>query len=155
MTRHIMPTQASLFEEAEMAPAAPALDIAALDNYAFLYTGTFKGNFSGVHFMASTEDAMKWCSAMVSKGVIHGTPWAYFFTRVSTFVFKHMGGEPVIDLDGSSDNLSWDSRIAAAGVAKIALWDIPAVLKPFGVQVRNAPSRIISEILFDQRGIAA
>lgn len=41
---------------------------AELENLAFLYTAAMKGGSSGIKFMATLEDAQKWCSSKDSQG---------------------------------------------------------------------------------------
>ena len=97
------------------------VDIEGLSNFAFLFTATEKGTNSGVKFMATVEDAKKWCSSEESKGILHGTKWAYFWTSVS--------------ISGLIDNGAWDEKIAASGCKKIGLNEFKAVLTPYGVEV--------------------
>ena len=147
------PQQIGLFA-AEETPVPPKPDphagvnMKALHDLAVLYTATEAGNNSGIRFMMTVSDAMKWCELPVSKGVLHGTQWAYFWTRVSSFSTCYwLNEEPCIDLHGSADDGSWDKRIADAGCTKISLWEFSRVLNPLGVQVVNEPSRVISEIM--------
>lgn len=61
-------------------------DMQALSQMAILYTATEKGNNSGIRFGMSVDDAMAFCESDISRGVLHGTQWAYFWTRLSSFV---------------------------------------------------------------------
>ena len=124
------------------------VDMEALHDLAILYTATELGNNSGIRFMMTVEDAMKWCEAPVSRGSLMGTEWAYFWTRVSNFITCYwLNDAPCIDFRDASDDGSWDQRIADAGCKKISAWEFSKVLNPLGVQVVNEPSRIISEIM--------
>lgn len=112
------------------------VDIEGLSNFAFLFTATEKGTNSGVKFMATVEDAKKWCSSEESKGILHGTKWAYFWTSVSNFIGCHWGaGTPMLNISGLIDNGAWDEKIAASGCKKIGLNEFKAVLTPYGVEV--------------------
>lgn len=116
-----------------------------LDKWAFLYTATAKGNNSGIHFMMTLEDARKWCSSELSRGVFHGTEWAYFFTSVKNFVNFHCWGMDseyrtnkkwgVIDLRHYTDNGKWDCKIASLGLKKYGLYDMKRILEPLGIEV--------------------
>lgn len=118
------------------------VDLDGLSKFAFLYTGTETGKNSGIKFMATIEDAQKWCSSPASKGVIHGTKWAYFFTSVANFIGCHWGTEkPILDITKLFDNGEWDERIAASGCQKIGLDEIAQVLKPLGVEVKDGRHR--------------
>ena len=105
---------------------------AALDEIAFLYTASEKGNCSGIRFALSTEEACAWCSSDVSRGVLHGTQWLYFWTKASAYV-RQFG--TTIDLRKAFDNGQWDDRLAALGLTKIGLDDLPKLLDPHGVKV--------------------
>lgn len=108
----------------------------ALQDYAFLYTGTEKGNHSGIRFMMSTADAMTWCQSPLSRGVLHGAEWAYFWTSVRSFVSCYWCAQsPEIDLSKESDNGQWDAKMAQVGVRKIELDEIKSILAPLGVRV--------------------
>lgn len=107
-----------------------------LRDYAFLYTGTAKGNYSGIRFMLTTEQAKQWCSSDISCGVLYGTEWAYFFTTVWQFIEVY--GQP-IDLSGLKDNGQWDERLKMLGLEKIALDEIAGVLGAYGVDVVGNP----------------
>lgn len=117
----------------------PGVDWDALDDIALLFTASEKGNNSGIRFAMSREHARAWCSSDLSRGNLHGTNWAYFFTSVSNFVRCHWGPkepkEPKIVIAKLVDNGQWDARIASLGLAKIALADLPALLTPLGVEV--------------------
>lgn len=147
------PQQCGLFAAADTPlPQKPdphaGVNMAALHELAILYTATEAGNNSGIRFMMTVDDAMKWCENNVSRGVLHGTQWAYFWTRVSNFVTCYwLNDEPCIDLSSARDDGSWDARIEAAGCKKISVWEFSKVLNPLGVQIVNEPSRIISEIM--------
>ncbi len=124
---------------AQRADAARWTPPAGLDDIALLYTGTETGQCSGVRFAASVSDAQVWCSSDVSRGRgPYGTEWAYFWTRASRFLTIF---PPPLDLTGYVDSSEWDERIAAAGVHKIDLADLPDLLAPYGVEVVGAPAR--------------
>jgi len=140
-----IPQQFGLFD-AEETPIPPkpnphaGVNMAALHDLAILYTATEAGNNSGIRFMMPVEDAMKWCDSPVSRGVLHGTQWAYFFTRLSNFITCYwLNEEPCIDLNHAFDDRSWDERIESLGLKKISVWDFSKVLNPLGVQVVNEP----------------
>lgn len=133
--------QASLFSASETPLPPPVdrhlgVDFKSLENLAFLYTATETGAHSGIRFMMTIDEAMVWCESPVSCGVLHGTRWAYFFTRVSTFVRHYLDGqEPVLDLSGEIDNGAWDARIASLGLKKIGHADFANWLSPHGLSV--------------------
>lgn len=120
---------------------APAVDWERLERVALLYTATALGNATGIHFAATIEDAQRWCSSPVSRGVMHGTEWAYFWTSAANYVRHHQGdgeaygGATWIDMSGHVDNGDWDERIAAAGVNKIGLPELVEILRESGVHV--------------------
>ena len=89
------------------------------NRYAFLFTATEKGNSTDVHFMMTLEDAKKWCSLPISRGLLHGTRWAYFFTSVENFFECHWGGHAIQTLNAWCDNGKWDEKIKEAGLTKI------------------------------------
>lgn len=120
-------------------PEVPVIDVDALENLAFLYTATATGSNSGIRFMASVEDAKKWCSSDVSKGAHYDAEWHYQWTSVLNFIQRdegYVGVKPVIDISGLVDNGSWDSRIEATGCRKVDLRDFRKVLEPLGVEVK-------------------
>lgn len=117
-------------------------DLDALNRYAFLYTSTDKGNATGIRFMATTEDAQKWCESDLSCGVMHGSRWAYFWTAVGTYLVNREGWIPgrglpnlTLPLVLEADNGQWDERIESTGCRMIRLPEIERVLRPLGVDV--------------------
>lgn len=68
--------QISIFdflEEQKETKGKEELHIAeSLADYAFLYTSTATGQNSGIHFMMTVDDAMKWCGSDLSHGVYLG-----------------------------------------------------------------------------------
>lgn len=118
-----------------------------LRSYAFLYTSTEKGNNSGIRFMMSLEDAQEFCSSPKSRGVLHGTYWAYFFTSVYNYIHakdcysenKHPLSRVktgCINLKGAADdNGKYDRLIEELGLKKINISEIPRFLKAFGIEV--------------------
>ncbi len=128
--------QTLLFDEPLQVQIAKNRDGRTLDDYAFLYTGTSTGRHSNIHFMMSLEDAMEWCSSELSHGAIYGAEWAYFWTRVSTFI-SCQWGDNVINLKGFTDNGQWDDKIASLGLLKISIAEIPEVLGPLGVIIKK------------------
>lgn len=107
-----------------------------LHDLAFLYTGTEKGNNSGIRFMMTVKDAQTWCSSPISTGVLHGTRWVYFYTSVYNYLTCHWGTKnPTISIQKLKDNGSWDERINDLGLEKIGFNDFAAVLNPLGVKV--------------------
>lgn len=143
-----MNMQAELFAANEVpVPPKPdphaGTDMESLKGLAILYTATELGNNSGIRFMMTVEDAMRWCDSPASQGVLHGTAWAYFWTSLANYVNCYwMGEEPIIDLRNALDDGSWDKRIEEAGCKKISVWEFSKVLNPLGVKVINEPSRI-------------
>lgn len=139
----------SLFDDDEIPDLTPNTNTThdeALASWAFLYTATEKGNSTGIKFMATIEDAMRWCSSDASKGQYHGTRWSYFYTSVLNFVRHHRGDadtygeyEYLLELNGLEDNGAWDERIAASGCQMVKLDEIPAVLEPLGVKCVGKP----------------
>ena len=113
-------------------------DLEQASRWAFLYTATEKGNASGIHFAATVDDAMKWCESDVSRGVTHGTQWAYFWTSAATFIqhkAEYIGYRPRIVISKLRDNGRWDERIAAAGIQKVSLSEFKALFSPMGIEV--------------------
>ena len=119
------------------------VDLDALNEYAFLYTITETGTATGIRFMATRDDAMRWCSSDLSHGVLHGTQWAYAWTSVANFLINREGWQPAhgglpsltLRLDEMADNGQWDERIASTGCRMIKLAAIPDLLRPLGVTV--------------------
>ena len=71
-------------------------------------------------------------------GELYGTEWAYFWTRVTSFV-EQFGRE--IFVDRAEDDGSWDERIEGLGLTKIPLTRFGEVFGPFGLsfpQLREA-----------------
>lgn len=116
---------------------------AALESLALLYTASIKGGSSGIKFMATTEDAQKWCSSRESRG----QGWAYFYTTVWNFAYYHTDfagayrtdADLTISLHKLHDNGEWDERIAATGCQKIPLDQIAPILEPLGVKCTGTP----------------
>lgn len=114
----------------------PSVLPAALDDLAFLYTGTEKGNNSGIRFAMTRSDAMAWCGSDISRGVLHGTAWAYFWTSARNFIDCHWGlHKPKLDIRKLIDNGQWDARIASLGLRKIGFSQFREVFEPMGVEV--------------------
>lgn len=114
----------------------PSIDREALRGIALLYTASEKGNNSGVRFAMSVDDACVWCSSEMSKGVLHGTHWAYFWTSALNFIECYWGTAiPVFDFSNETDNRLWDERIASLGLHKFSFDDMPAVFEPLGVKI--------------------
>lgn len=140
-----LPIQGSLFDlpkETKAEKLAHAVDTEALSDLAFLYAITSAGTNSGIRFMATLEDAKKWCSDDSSKGVYMGTEWAYAYTSVANFIKFYYGDcyseefeQPVLNISKLYDNGKWDGKIAAAGCKKIGLNEFAGVLEPLGVMV--------------------
>ena len=105
--------------------------ISHLAQYAFLYTATEKGNATGIRFCMIVEDAQRWCSCEVSRGILHGTKWAYFFTRIDVYLSCHWGGNDnfIIYTDDWHDDGSWDKRITDAGCHKITPSELRKICK--------------------------
>lgn len=142
--------QATLFNVDRPKPALPQLrqvDEAKLGQIAFLYTATELGNATGIKFGATMEDAKKWCTSPVSRGSLHGTKWAYFWTSALNYCRYHFGdldtygGDGLyLDLRGLRDNGLWDERLAAAGVTKIPLAELGHLVASCGVTVEMDPA---------------
>ncbi len=75
----------------------------------------------------------------IIRGVLHGTRWAYCWTRISTYIACHWGTHrPQLVLPADADNGTWDERIASLGLRKISLVELPALLRPLGIEVITA-----------------
>lgn len=112
-----------------------------LSEWAFLYTSTEKGNNSGIRFLMTLDHAQQWCDSDVSRGVLMGTKWAYFFTTVARYLEVTCPTvEPRLDIGGCYDNGEWDERIAALGLKKIDLVHCRRILGPLGVRVVDLPN---------------
>lgn len=123
------------------------VDEARLSQIAFLYTATELGNATGIKFGATLEDAKKWCTSPVSRGSLHGTRWAYFWTSALNYCRYHSGDLDTyggsglyLDLRGLRDNGLWDERLAAAGVKKIPLAELGALVAACAVTVEMDPA---------------
>ena len=126
-----------LEEKAKEVEEKEELHIAeSLSDYAFLYTSTATGQNSGIHFMMTLDDAMKWCESDLSHGVYLGNQWAYFFTSVKNFIGCHWGThKPTLDFRKFKDDGKWDSKIASLGLKKYSFKEIHDILTPLGVEV--------------------
>lgn len=124
-------------DRAEAAEAQRWRPTADLDAIAFCYTGTERGNCSGIRFAMSVDDARAWCSSDVSRGVLHGTRWSYFWTTAARFLSCF---PPPLDLRGYVDNGEWDDRISGLGLRKIGFGEIGSMLAPYGVDVLTGES---------------
>lgn len=131
--------QLSIFDFLEEKPEAGQKEKpqgSILSDYAFLYTSTATGKNSGIHFMMTKEDAMKWCDSDLSHGSIMGNEWAYFWTTVQNFIACHWGThKPTLDFRKARDNGIYDEKIAALGLKKYGFEEIRDILKPLGVEV--------------------
>ncbi len=108
----------------------------SLSSYAFLYTATATGKNSGIHFMMTVQDAMKWCESDISCGIYLGNRWAYFFTSVQNFITCHWGcTNHILDFSKSKDNGMWDKQISDLGLKKYGFKEIRDILTPLGVEV--------------------
>ncbi len=109
-----------------------------LSDWCFLYTAGRAGRNSGIRFMMTREDAMAWCESDVSKGILHGHPWAYFFTSVENFCNCHWGQlrGAVLDLRKLEDNGQWDGKIEALHLRKYGKKEIKQILATYGIEVR-------------------
>lgn len=142
-----MQQQLSIFDELDTpAPskpqAAPHCDLDALADIALVYTTTEKATSTGIRFATSVGDAQKFCSDDRTRGVLHGTQWAFMWTKASTWIQVLSSTDaPVMDLDGMTDDGSRDELISELGISKIDLADFPGVFGPLGVHVENAPKR--------------
>jgi hypothetical protein len=84
----------------------------------------------------SVEDARAWCSSDVSRGNMHGTQWAYFWTTALNFCECYWtNDEPVFDFSKDVDSGDWDQRIADLGLHKIGFKELGELLGPMGVTV--------------------
>lgn len=141
MKRTATIVEPTLFDFIEFDKEVAPEPTAGLERYAFLYTATSSGNSTGIHFMMSVEDAQAFCSDPRSKGVMSGTYWAYFWTRVSTFCFEFGGntkgknGGWILDLRKSYDNGEYDWLVEDLGLKKYNRQDIKSELKQFNVTV--------------------
>lgn len=113
-------------------PTAPEVH-ADLGDYALLYTASFVGGQrNAIRFAMTVDDAMAWCDSPISQGQLYGTPWAYFWTRLSVWC-REMGS--TIDIRRLTDDGSWDERIKSLGLVKIPLSDFHRLFTPLGVTV--------------------
>ena len=112
------------------------VDVDGLDEIAFLYTATEAGNNSGIRFAMSRDDACAWCESDLSRGVLHGTRWAYLWTSALNFFsrYDYIGGA-AFDISKFADNGQWDERIASLGLTKIGFDEFPALFAPLGITV--------------------
>lgn len=111
---------------------------AAPDGIALVYTATEKGNCTDPHFFLTIDDAMKLCSDERSKGVLHGTRWAYFWTSLKNYASNYwMGDDGGLDFSKFHDNNSRDGLLAELGIEKIDYWEVYELLKNAGFNVKN------------------
>ncbi len=132
-----MDAQLSLFDfQVEKEPAANE-GKKTLSDYAFLYTAGRAGRNRGIRFMMTLEDAQAWCESDLSKGNMHGNPWAYFFTSVENFCNCHWGQlkGATLDLRKLIDNGMWDEKISSLGLKKYDKKEIKQILEPLGIEV--------------------
>ena len=127
--------------EAPKAPAPKkAFDAyeASPDGIALVYTATEKGNCTDPHFFLTIDDAMKLCSDERSKGVLHGTRWAYFWTSLKNYASNYwMGDDGGLDFSKFHDNGSRDGLLAELGIEKIDFHEVVALLEKAGFKVRT------------------
>lgn len=132
----MLPGQLSLFDTVS-APVQPApyscpIEHPDLDRYALLWTATERGNATGIRFAMTVEDAMAWCESPLSKGYAHQTAWAYFWTRVSSWMKAWSADHPI---DVFEDDGTWDERIAAVGLTKVGFAKFAEKFRPLGVKI--------------------
>jgi len=120
-------TVLTLFDLPSPAPASDGIDWDGLAELALLYTATEKGNHSGIKFAATRKHAHAWCESSVSR----------VWTSCANFLRAY---PPPLVLGRLVDNGEWDERIAAAGVTKIDLLELPGTLRPFGVECVGVPA---------------
>lgn len=140
-------------KDAQPAKAADPTDLSSLDQYAFLYTATEKGNTTGIKMIMTVDDARKWCSSPLSRGQLHGTQWAYFWTTIANYVGYHWGviyhdvahalsvrarEDRVIDLTEMEDNGLWNEKIASTGARKLSLADLAPVFDGLGITIKTS-----------------
>ena len=117
---------------------------AAPDGIALVYTASENGNSTGPHFFLTIDDAMKLCSDNRSKGVIHGTCWAFFWTSLKNYCGNYWdltdGG---IDFTNFFDNGSRDELLNELGIKKIDYWEVYDLLKNAGFKIKNPIDRSI------------
>jgi hypothetical protein len=130
--------QLGLFEskDAPLLDCKPHLDLEALQSWALLYTATEAGNNSGIRFAMTIEDAKAWCSSDLSKGVLHGTRWAYFWTSIVNFIECHGGPQSgSLSIAGIVDNGEWDERIGALGLKIVHHGQFGQTFGPMGLEI--------------------
>lgn len=138
------PIQLSLFDSEALIQAPESVKLSNdIDNYAFLYTATEKGNATGIRFMMSQKDAKAWCESPLSCGILHGTRWAYFWTSVRKYIEEYgegsdaQNGRISLILDNFSDNGQWDTKIESLGLRAYKGDEITTILKPCGIDVKE------------------
>lgn len=152
--RNVM-SQLSLFDAPEEPKSEKPEAGEELRKWAFLYTSTehVGGNNKStiIRFMMTVEDAMKWCESDLSKGVMYGGKWAYFWTSVYNFTFCRWGDSKVV-LDAHADNGTFDERIKSLGLRKYSIAEIPGILRPLGVEceIKGSKERLIDSGLITE-----
>lgn len=120
---------------------------AAPDGIALVYTATEKGNSTDPHFFLAIDDAMKLCSDERSKGVLHGTRWAFFWTSLKNYCGNYWdltdGG---LDFTKFYDNGSRDALLDDLGIKKIDYWEVYELLTNAGFKVKNPMDKSIELI---------
>lgn len=105
-------------------------------NIAIIYTGTECGNFSGPKYFMKIDDAKKFCSDERSKGVLHGTKWAFFWTSLANYVGCYWDlSEHGIDFSHFFDNGSRDGLLAELGIEKLDPREVFGTLEKCGIHV--------------------
>lgn len=92
------------------------------DDIAIVWTATELGNNSDPHYFLNVEDAKKLCSDQRSKGVLHGTKWAFFWSSLKNYCGNYYdltdGG---LDMSKFYDNGSRDWLLDELQIKKITL----------------------------------
>lgn len=123
----------------------------APEGIALVYTATEKGNSTDPHFFMSIDDAMKLCSDERSKGVLHGTKWAFFWTSLKNYCGNYwdltLNG---LDLTKFYDNGSRDALLEELGITKLDFFDVVRQLKRNGISVKISRDMEIHELSRDR-----
>lgn len=110
----------------------------APEGIALVYTATEKGNSTDPHFFMSIDDAMKLCSDERSKGVLHGTRWAFFWTSLKNYCGNYwdltLNG---LDLSKFYDNGSRDALLDELGIRKMDFHEVVGLLERNGIKVKT------------------
>lgn len=124
----------------EKAERIDAARDAAPENIALLYTCTACGNSTGGHFFMEIDDAKKFCDDDRSRGVLHGTPWAFFWTSLKNYCGNYwdltLHG---VDFSKFCDNGTRDKLCDEIGVHPLNPLRVFDELERGGISVKRPP----------------